>query len=151
MNKALSSTKSYIDKETDRAKAVEANKVDKVNGKGLSTNDYTTTEKNKLAGIADGANKYTYPYTHYSKDSVGDIGWDASKNQLITGSAIAFWNGRYDKTGSNLQYCRRGEIAALSDIKTYTLPTASATVLGGVKIGNRLSITTDGVLSGNAP
>ena len=32
-------------------------KVDKVSGKGLSTNDYTTTEKNKLAGIAEGANK----------------------------------------------------------------------------------------------
>ena len=33
------------------------NKVDKVEGKGLSTNDYTTAEKNKLAGIATGANK----------------------------------------------------------------------------------------------
>lgn len=31
------------------------NKVDKVSGKGLSTNDYTTTEKNKLAGIETGA------------------------------------------------------------------------------------------------
>lgn len=31
------------------------NKVDKVSGKGLSTNDYTTTEKNKLSGIATGA------------------------------------------------------------------------------------------------
>lgn len=30
-------------------------KVDKVTGKGLSTNDYTTNEKNKLAGIAAGA------------------------------------------------------------------------------------------------
>ena len=30
-------------------------KVDKVTGKGLSTNDYTTTEKNKLSGIATGA------------------------------------------------------------------------------------------------
>ena len=30
-------------------------KVDKVTGKGLSTNDYTTDEKNKLAGIAAGA------------------------------------------------------------------------------------------------
>lgn len=30
-------------------------KVDKVSGKGLSTNDYTTNEKNKLAGIATGA------------------------------------------------------------------------------------------------
>lgn len=30
-------------------------KVDKIDGKGLSTNDYTTAEKNKLAGIASGA------------------------------------------------------------------------------------------------
>lgn len=36
---------------------VDDTKVDKVSGKGLSTNDYTTTEKNKLAGIATGANK----------------------------------------------------------------------------------------------
>ena len=32
-----------------------AGKVDKVTGKGLSTNDYTTDEKNKLTGIAAGA------------------------------------------------------------------------------------------------
>lgn len=32
-------------------------KVDKVTGKGLSTNDYTTAEKNKLNGIETGANK----------------------------------------------------------------------------------------------
>lgn len=36
-------------------------KVDKVSGKGLSTNDYTTAEKNKLSGIATGANNYTLP------------------------------------------------------------------------------------------
>ncbi len=36
-------------------------KVDKVTGKGLSTNDYTTAEKTKLAGIAEGANKYVHP------------------------------------------------------------------------------------------
>lgn len=36
-------------------------KVDKVTGKGLSTNDFTTAEKTKLAGIAEGANKYVHP------------------------------------------------------------------------------------------
>ena len=36
-----------------------AKKVNKETGKGLSTNDYTTAEKNKLAGIAEGANKTT--------------------------------------------------------------------------------------------
>lgn len=46
---------------TDLAQAVQsilnsvANKVDAVPGKGLSTNDFTTTEKTKLAGIAEGA------------------------------------------------------------------------------------------------
>lgn len=38
-----------------KVKALLNNKVDKVTGKGLSTNDYTTAEKNKLSGIADGA------------------------------------------------------------------------------------------------
>lgn len=33
------------------------NKVDKVDGKGLSTNDYTTEEKEKLSGVEAGANK----------------------------------------------------------------------------------------------
>ena len=39
----------------------DSTKVDKVTGKGLSTNDYTTADKNKLAGIAEGANNYTLP------------------------------------------------------------------------------------------
>lgn len=36
-------------------------KVDKVTGKGLSTNDYTTNEKNKLAGITAGAEPNVNP------------------------------------------------------------------------------------------
>ena len=38
-----------------------SNKVDKVEGKGLSTNDYPNAEKTKLAGIADGAQKNVQP------------------------------------------------------------------------------------------
>lgn len=45
MNKASTN---YVDGELYK-------KVDKVDGKGLSTNDYTTTEKSKLAGIEEGA------------------------------------------------------------------------------------------------
>lgn len=40
-------------------KAMLAKKVDKIDGKGLSTNDYTTEEKNKLAGLQN----YTHPDT----------------------------------------------------------------------------------------
>lgn len=39
----------------------DSTKVDKVADKQLSTNDFTTAEKEKLAGIAEGANKYTLP------------------------------------------------------------------------------------------
>lgn len=38
-----------------------SSKVDKVDGKGLSTNDYTNEEKTKLAGIASGAQKNVQP------------------------------------------------------------------------------------------
>ena len=41
--------------EDSTARAGLQNKVDKVTGKGLSTNDYTDAEKTKLAGIAAGA------------------------------------------------------------------------------------------------
>ncbi len=44
-----------------KLKALFAGKVDKVDGKGLSTNDYTTAEKNKLSGIAANANNYSHP------------------------------------------------------------------------------------------
>lgn len=37
------------------------NKVDKVNGKGLSSNDFTDEEKEKLSKIADGATNYSHP------------------------------------------------------------------------------------------
>lgn len=40
---------------------LQTNKVDKVEGKGLSTEDYTTAEKNKLAGVQAGANNYVLP------------------------------------------------------------------------------------------
>lgn len=42
-------------------KSLNENKVSAVAGKQLSTNDYTTTEKTKLAGIAAGANNYVHP------------------------------------------------------------------------------------------
>ena len=44
--------------------AINTGKVDAESGKGLSSNDYTTTEKQKLAGVAAGANNYVHPSTH---------------------------------------------------------------------------------------
>ena len=60
-----------------------SNKVDKETGKGLSTNDYTDADKNKLSGIEDNANNYVHPTTSGNKHipsggSSGKIlGWSA--------------------------------------------------------------------------
>ncbi len=59
-------------------KQLQDNKVDKISGKGLSTNDYTTTEKNKLAGIATGANKTTVDST-LSASSTNPV-----QNKIVT-------------------------------------------------------------------
>lgn len=45
--------------EINQIKSQLNNKVDKVEGKSLSTNDYTTADKNKLSGIQAQANKTT--------------------------------------------------------------------------------------------
>ena len=48
---------------TEILKSIEG-KVDKVEGKVLSTNDYTAEDKAKLAGIAENANNYSHPANH---------------------------------------------------------------------------------------
>ena len=53
-------------------------KVDKVSGKDLSTNDYTTAEKNKLAGVEEGAEVNQNTFTTITVDST-DI---SAKNKL---------------------------------------------------------------------
>lgn len=63
-------------------------KVDKVEGKGLSTNDYTTDEKTKLSGIAENANNYTHPtYTGKTsglyKVTVDDKGHVSDTNPVV--------------------------------------------------------------------
>jgi hypothetical protein len=72
--------------------------VSAVSGKGLSTNDYTTTEKDKLSGIADNATKVeasstngnikingteTTVYTEPSNVVHGDIATDAEVTEML--------------------------------------------------------------------
>lgn len=52
-------TPSVLDGVTENVQTQLNDKVDKVTGKGLSTNDYTSAEKTKLSGIEAGAQKNT--------------------------------------------------------------------------------------------
>ena len=64
-------------------------KVDVVEGKGLSTNDYTTAEKQKLSSIANNANEYVHPKSgvvasSYTKVTVDVNGHVTSGNNPTT-------------------------------------------------------------------
>lgn len=93
--------------------------VAKVSGKDLSTNDYTTAEKTKLAGIATNANNYTLP--------------------AATSSALGGIKVGYTTSGKNYKVQLDSSNNAYVNVPwtdtSYTLPTASASVLGGVKLG----------------
>jgi len=72
------------------------NKVDKVSGKGLSTNDFTDTLKTKLDGIATGANKITVD-TALSSTSTNPV-----QNKVINTALGGKANSSHTHTKSNL-------------------------------------------------
>lgn len=103
----------------EQGKILNETKVDKLVGKGLSTNDYTTAEKNKLATIAEGANKYVHPVYNKQPSGLYKIAVD------LTGHVSGVWPVSKD------------DIVALgipTQDTVYELPQASATEIGGVKI-----------------
>lgn len=103
----------------EQGKILNETKVDKLVGKGLSTNDYTTEEKNKLATIAEGANNYVHPVYNKQQSGLYKIAVD------LTGHVSGVWPVSKD------------DIVALgipAQDTVYELPQASATEIGGVKI-----------------
>lgn len=85
--------------------------VAKESGKGLSTNDYTTAEKNKLAAIDAGANAYTHPtYT--------------ARTGKPTGNLTPGFGGTI--TISQITSDATGHVTAATD-RTVTIPSATAT------------------------
>ena len=183
-----------------------AGKVDKVEGKGLSTEDYTTAEKTKLAGIEANANNYTLPAattsalggvkvgSNLAVDANGVISGDysaatTSANGLMSStdkakldgiaegatavtvdSAISSTStnpvenqaiytalaGKVDtETGKGLSSndytdAEKTKLAGIeAGANAYTLPAATTSALGGVKVGSNLAVDANGVLSGN--
>lgn len=95
-------------------------KVDKVDGKGLSTNDLTTTLKQNYD------NAYAHSQTsHAPSNAKPNVQSDWNENNVSSDA--------YIKNKPTIP-------------SAYVLPTASSTVLGGVKVGAGLSIS-NGVLS----
>lgn len=183
-----------------------AGKVDKVEGKGLSTNDFTDALLTKLNGIEAGANAYTLPAAtasalggvkvgaNLSVDANGEIsgnysaattsanglmsstdkakldGIAAGATAVTVDSAMSSTSenpvqnkvvytalaGKVDtETGKGLSSndYTDTEKTKLSGIEAnannYTLPAATTSALGGVKVGANLAVDANGEISGN--
>jgi len=98
-------------------------------GKGLSTNDYTTAEKTKLSGIAEGANKYVHPSYTAQKSGLYKVTVDASGHVSAT-TAVA----KADITGLGIP----AQDTTYADATTSThglMSAADKTKLDGVATG----------------
>ena len=71
-------------------------KVNAVNGKGLSTEDYTSAEKNKLSGIESGANKTVIDSSLIS-ESTNPVQNKAVKAALDLKANASSLSGKLDK------------------------------------------------------
>ena len=132
-----------------------SNKVDKVSGKQLSTEDYTTAEKNKLAGIDNNANNYTLPVAKAA--TIGGVKVDAvTKSNISLGSdgnisvpaASASQAGVIKLNGSSSQYLKGDGTWGTppNDNTTYTVGTglsqngtvisANSNYLGSIQKGS---------------
>lgn len=122
----------------------DARYVQKEAGKGLSANDYTTLEKNKLANLKnydDADIKASITTLETNK---------ADKTELPTKVSQLENDANYINDVSNKVDKVDGksliddtEIARLAGVDNYTLPTASADIKGGIKVGAGLTITDD--------
>lgn len=101
------STNDYTTAEKQEVAKI-ANKVDKVEGKQLSTEDYTTAEKTKLQGVAANANNYVHPTTAGNKHI--PAGGTAGQILVNNGDGTAEWQ---DNQGGGIDY------TGLEDIYSY--------------------------------
>lgn len=86
MKKQLSYTASQI----DALLGAVPDKVDKVQGKGLSTNDYTNAEKTVVAASTENIKNLAVPYQYGNNDNSGvKVIRDSDFKAIVTGTATA--------------------------------------------------------------
>lgn len=111
------------------------NKVDKVSGKGLSTNDYTDEEKSKLAGIASGAEVNVQSDWDQTTTTADDFIKNKPQN-LVSDASYVHTDNNYTTTEKN----KLSGIEAGAQVNTVTSvagKTGAVTLVkGDVGLGN---------------
>lgn len=117
-DKSTTYTKTEVDRAiTTEVNAMGATKVDKVEGKGLSENDFTDAEKTKLAGIENNANYITVDAT------VSSTGQNPVKSSAIYSALLSKVDKVVGKGLSTEDFttAEKTSLAELSQLKTQTL------------------------------
>lgn len=117
--------KSYLDQEglahyNSKIQTQLGKKVDAVTGKGLSTNDFTTAEKEKLEGLST----YTLPAT--AEETLGGVKVAQTTDPVPTKTAL------------------KADASGTAFVDWSEAPTASTTQAGLIKLGTGLKLDEDG-------
>lgn len=125
--------------------------------------NYTAAEKTKLSGIAEGANKYTLPTASSSTlggvktgDNITNANGAISVTKENVVNALGYTPPTKDTTYGNATTSAAGLMSASDKVKlngvaeganNYTLPAATSSSLGGVKVGDNIDVADDGTIS----
>ena len=129
---------------------VASGKVDKVTGKGLSTEDYTSAEKTKLAGIETGANKTTVD-SALNTTSENPVQNKVVKQAIdavaedVDGLATVATSGSYDDLSDKPTLADLGGAVTIEKQATADSGDASTYIIkqGGVAISPKINIPKD--------
>ena len=125
-----------------------SSKVDKVDGKQLSTNDYTTTEKNKLAGIPSGAQANVIETVQLNGSSITPA--NKTVNVQVSKSTVGLANVTNDAQVKRSEMGQAGGVATLDSngkVPAAQLPSYVDDVVEGYYSGGKFYTTKDS--SGN--
>lgn len=107
---------------TTEVNAALSNKVDKVSGKGLSTNDFTAAYKSKLDSIAPNANNYSLPLAANGTRGGIQVGYAANgKNYPVQlAGEKAYVNVPWTDTTYDLTpYAKKNEAVGVNNIEIF--------------------------------
>ena len=111
-------------------------KVDAVSGMGLSSNDFTNNDVSKLNGIESGAQVNVQSDWDQTDNTADD--YIQNKPTIPAAQVNADWNA----VSGVAEILNKPTIPS-----PYTLPPATTSTLGGIIVGNNLTVAADGTLS----
>ncbi len=122
--------------ETVKGNAVAiANKVEKITGKGLSTNDFTTIEKDKLAGIA--ANATATAIVNNLTETAAGKALDATRGKVLNDSLAS-----HAGSASNPHSVTKSQVGLANVDNAKQMPIVGGTFTGVAVAQSNTSYTT---------